>query len=119
MIVILNLFFAINAYAFTNQAEQKNLLKNSTLQEYSFNDIGIFVNSLVWDGIGIFELSINKTFDLSNIGSAFLIIEFTSEGDRPESPGYTFVGEFNLQPFESILSRSIISIDDAEEIRQF
>jgi len=119
LIVLLNLLFAINTSAFTNQAEQKNLLKNSTLQEYSFNEIGIFVNSLIWDGIGTFELLINKTFDLDNVGSAFLIIEFTSEGDRPESPGYTFVGEFNLQPFESTLSRSIISIDDAEEIRQF
>lgn len=119
LIVILNLLFAINTSAFTNQAEQNNLLKNSTLQEYSFNEIGIFVNSLIWDGIGTFELLINKTFDLDNVGSAFLIIEFTSEGDRPESPGYTFVGEFNLQPFESTLSRSIISIDDAEEIRQF
>jgi len=113
------LFFAINTSAFTNQAEQRNLLKNSTLQEYSFNDIGIFTNSLVWDGVGTFELSINKTFDLNNIGPAFLIIEFTSEGDRPESPGYAFVGEFNLQPFESALSRSIISIDDNEETRQF
>ena len=119
MIVTLNLFFAINTSAFTNQAEQKNLLKNSTLQEYSFNDIGIFANSLIWDGKGTFELSINKTFDLNNIGPAFLILEFTSEGDRPESPGYSFAGEFNLQPFESTLSRSIIPIDDAEEIRQF
>lgn len=118
LIVTFNLFFVINISAFSNQAEQRNLLKNSTLQEYSFNDIGIFTNSLVWDGIGIFELSMNKTFDLNNIGPAFLIIEFTSEGDRPESPGYTFAGEFNLQPFESTLSRSIIPIDDDEEIRQ-
>ncbi|NPE07091.1 MAG: hypothetical protein GNW80_02315 [Asgard group archaeon] len=119
LIITLNLFFVFNTSAFTNQTEQSNLLRNSTLQEYSFNDIGIFTNSLVWNGIGTFELSMNKTFDLSNIGPAFLIIEFTSEGDQPESPGYTFAGEFNLQSFESTLSRSIIPIDDAEEIRQF
>ncbi|MBK5112826.1 MAG: hypothetical protein JJE41_04295 [Candidatus Heimdallarchaeota archaeon] len=93
--------------------------KSSTLQEYSFNDIGIFSNSLIWDGAGTFELSIYKTFDLNNIGPALLVIDFTSDGDRPESPGYVFEGEFNLQPFESTLSRSIIPIDDSEETIQF
>ncbi|NHJ31734.1 MAG: hypothetical protein FK732_02620 [Asgard group archaeon] len=119
LIVTFNSFFAIFTHAITNQTDKTILLKNSTHHEYRFSDIGIFTNSLDWNGVGTFELSINKTFDLNNIGPALLIIEFTSDGDRPESPGYTFIGEFNLQPFESILSRSIISTDDSEEIRQF
>ncbi len=124
MKIMILLFVMLNVVAAFSRAisEQNNyqeLVTNSNLHEYSFNDIGIFSNVLSWAGAGTFVLSINETFDFNNIGSAILVIDFTSEGDRPESPGYQVKGEFNLQPFEASITRAIIPIDNNEEIVQF
>ena len=99
LFVMINILF-VTTKAYQEQTEFPETFSNSTLQEYKFTDLGIFSNTLTWTGVGTFDLSFNKTFDLDNIGPAILVIDFTAEGDRPESPGYQIKGEFNLLSFE-------------------
>ncbi|MHA1187571.1 MAG: hypothetical protein ACTSSK_11995 [Candidatus Heimdallarchaeota archaeon] len=91
--------------------QDKNLISQSTLQEYSFTDLGINIESLSWFGIGSFELTSNKTFDFNNNGPTLLLLSFTSSGDRPDQPGFEITGEFNSFSYSATMINSIIPTD--------
>ncbi|NHJ85257.1 MAG: hypothetical protein FK734_07330, partial [Asgard group archaeon] len=92
---------------------------SGTVKEYSFLTLGIIIDPLEWSSKGTFELSINETFDFSNSGPAMLILDFSSEGDKPDSPGYELEGKFNLEIFDSVISRSILpSSGNGDVVRQ-
>ncbi len=88
--------------------ENSNYTETS-LQEYSFANIGLFLEPFSWDGLGQFHTSINKTFDLNNNGPIILVLEFYSEGDKPDYPGYDIYGIFNQISFTSCISRDMLS----------
>ena len=96
-----------------NDYTNKNLefVSASTLQEYPFSELGIFIETLNWQGKGTFQISVNRTFDLNNNGPAMIILDFSYTGDKPDNPGIQIAGKFNSKPFESIISRSMIISD--------
>jgi hypothetical protein len=93
----------------SNQITTNNL--DSDFQEYTFAELGIFIEPLSWSNTGVFHITLNKTFDLENLGPALLLLDFTSEGDKPDSPGYEIEGEFNSIRFESVIAKAIIPIE--------
>ena len=88
-----------------------NLIAQSTLQEYSFNDLGIVIEPLSWSGIGSFRITYNKTFDFNNNGPTLLLLSFTSTGDRPDQPGFEISGDFNAYSYSVTMINSIIPTD--------
>lgn len=93
-----------------------NALLQSSVQEYTFNDLGIIINQLSWSEKGTFQLSVNKTFDLNNIGPIVIILEFSVQGDKPDSPGYKILGEFNQQSYETSIPRWMIDSSGTPEV---
>ncbi len=96
-----------------------NELIQSSVQEYTFLDLGITINQFDWSEKGTFQLFVNKSFDIKNDGPIVLLLEFSTQGDKPDSPGYKLIGEFNQQLFETSIPRWMIgSSDDHEVIKQ-
>ncbi|MHA1500640.1 MAG: hypothetical protein ACTSSB_02230 [Candidatus Heimdallarchaeota archaeon] len=95
----------------TTLAQNDNLNSQSTLQEYSFNSLGIAIAPFSWSGIGSFSLTYNKTFDFNNNGPTLLILSFTSNGDQPDFPGFELTGEFNTNSYSSTIINSIVPTD--------
>ncbi len=96
-----------------------NELEQSSVQEYTFNDLGIAINQFSWSDKGTFLLTVNKTFDLDNNGPIVLLLEFSTQGDKPDSPGYKIFGKFNQHSFETSIPRWMIaSSDDHGLIKQ-
>ena len=88
-----------------------SLTSQSTLQEYSFSDLGIIIEPLSWSGLGSFKLTYNKTFDFNNNGPTILIMSFTSSGDRPDQPGFEITGKFNTHSYSTTMINSILPTD--------
>jgi len=83
--------------------------ESSPPREYLFSELGVISPTLSWQGLGSFSQAINETFDLSNKGPVFLVLEFSVQGDKPSSPGYRLTGSFNEEPFEVIITRAQLS----------
>ncbi len=83
--------------------------QSTTLQEYSFSDLGFLPPTLDWAGIGAFNSVINVTFDLPTKGPVLLIIEYSVQGDKPHSLGYHISGTFNGEFFEVLIPRARLS----------
>lgn len=117
--IIVTIFITIQIVNFSNSKSSQETreythtnLSESTLQEYSFANIGLFLEPFSWDGLGQFHISINKTFDLNNNGPTILVMEFISEGDKPDNPGYEIIGSFNQISFSTSISRAMLSSPD-------
>ncbi len=111
--------FTISINQVSSEKNKSEMIQStSSLQEYSFIELGIYIEPLSWEGLGSFQISLNETFDLDNVGPVMIILDFTSQGDLPDNPGYQIKGTFNLLDFESEISRSMISSDDEELVRQ-
>jgi hypothetical protein len=121
-ISILVFILMLNVYYTKSTQEVKESIqtnsKESILQEYSFADIGIFIDPFSWNGKGQFHISENKTFDLNNNGPCLLVLDFISEGDKPDSPGYEIVGSFNQIAFTASITRDMLSTEDDFTVRQ-
>jgi len=102
----------------TDYSTSNNYNTNSNYATYLFSELGIFSEDLIWDGLGNFNISINKIFDLTNTGPAILIIEFISYDDKPGGSGYVITGAFNQISFESLISNDVLPPYGDEELLQ-
>ncbi|MBN1330622.1 MAG: hypothetical protein JXA54_14205 [Candidatus Heimdallarchaeota archaeon] len=91
---------------------------SSNYATYLFSELGIFPEDLIWDGIGNFNISFTKLFDLTNTGPVVLLIEFITYDDKPSSPGYEIKGTFNQNSFKSKISNDIIPPYGDEKLLQ-
>ena len=114
-IVVLVVLLSINNSILKTTLESSAMFENipneqmeDSNQEYTFNDLGIIINQFTWSGKGTFQLFINKTFDLENNGPIVLVLEFSSTGDKPDSPGYEILGEFNQEAIDASIPRWMI-----------
>ena len=105
-------FMKINQGSYSPIEYSPNNTIQSTVQEYSFNDLGITINQFIWSEKGTFQLFVNKTFDINNNGPIVLLLEFSTQGDNPDSPGYKILGEFNQHSFETSIPRWMIGSSD-------
>lgn len=89
------------------------------VQKYNFSTLGIASLSLSWSGLGDFKTSINTTFDFNNKGPVLLLLEYSSKGEHPDTPGYIIAGTFNDQTFETTISRTLLPTkDNSHVVRQ-
>ncbi|NHJ04199.1 MAG: hypothetical protein EAX90_05210 [Candidatus Heimdallarchaeota archaeon] len=112
---ILSLFPNLTLNTIANQQKiTNNLNVNDDLQEYSFSDLGLIIEPLSWSNVGTFQVGLNKTFDLMNSGPTILVIEYSSEGEKPDNPGYKISGTFNQIEYYGEISRAMILVDTPE-----
>lgn len=88
--------------------------EQSNLIEYTFDSIGLSLEEFQWSSLGTFSISYNKSFDLDNRGPAILLLDYSSDGDKPASPGYKIYGTFNGANYSMFISRAILSSDSSE-----
>nr|NHJ84304.1 hypothetical protein [Asgard group archaeon] len=85
---------------------------------FRFNELGIFSEELVWEGLGDFNITISKTFDLTKNGPIILVLEFIAYDDKPGNYGYEITGKFNQITFDSLISNEILPPYGDEELLQ-
>lgn len=90
--------------------------ENESIQ-YNFTELGLIFKPFMWSGLGSFQTSINKTFDLSNSGPVTLIIEYSTNGSKPENPGYEICGSFNQLDYSTQITRAMMQ-DNIEKKSQ-
>ncbi|MBD3193063.1 MAG: hypothetical protein GF308_20670 [Candidatus Heimdallarchaeota archaeon] len=97
----------INKPQTQNHPANKNIQINN-VQSYNFSTIGIGATSLSWSELGTFKTSLSQTFNLENKGPVLLILEYSSDGEHPDAPGYTITGSFNDQLFKTTIPTTLL-----------